>query len=99
MVFVKAVEVAEVSKTAILGVSSDKYVLINAPSQAAGGSQTSSSDGEMNFIAQGSHYTAQSREIPHGGFRPALFSARDANSHGTEFHVLQMFLKKPRRWI
>ena len=42
---VEAIEVAEVAKTAILGVSGDEDVLINAPSQAATGSHTSSSGG------------------------------------------------------
>ena len=44
----EVVEVAEVAKTAILGVSGDEDVLIKAPLQAAAGSQTSSSGGEIN---------------------------------------------------
>ena len=40
MDFVEAVEVAEVSKTAILGVPGDEDVLMNALSQSAAWSQT-----------------------------------------------------------
>ena len=85
-------EKAEVAKTAIFGVSGDEDVLIKAPLQAAAGYQTSSSGGEIKFIVQGSQHTDQRRESPHGGFRPALFYAGNANSHGTEFHVHQQFV-------
>ena len=89
---VEAIEVAEVEKASIFGVSGDEDLLINALSQAASGSQTSSNAGEMNLIDQGSQNTAQRMDIPHGGFRPVLFSAGDANSHGTEFHIHQKFI-------
>ena len=47
---VEAIEVAEVEKASIFGVSGDEDLLINALSQAASGSQTSSNAGEMNLI-------------------------------------------------
>ena len=46
----------------------------------------------MSVIVQGSQWNVQRREILHGGFRPALFSAGDANFYGTEFHVRQQFV-------
>ena len=75
-----------------MGVSDNEDVLINMPLQAAAGYHNSSSGGKMNVIVQGSKRNTQRREIPYGGFRPALFSAGNANSHGMEFHVHQQFV-------
>ena len=53
MSVVEDVKVVEVSETAILGVSGNENMLINASSQEDAISQTSVSGGKMSVIVQG----------------------------------------------
>ena len=92
MSVVEDVKVVEVSETAILGVSGNENMLINASSQEDAISQTSVSGGKMSVIVQGLQLIVYRRDIPQGGFRPAVFSDGDVNYDGTEFYVLQQFI-------